>query len=321
MRGFLSCHSRNHRHGSWGPAVPDDVPYHGTSSDDDDDPSDDDDTISDDDDVPSSDISEDNEGNNSIARNNNNQRYGIDVERQMILTEEDILFFGLTYIGFGEERQQVRDSLNVQRFKAHFGPEPITVKDLLLDLKEDFGSGIIYKDVMMAMNWLKLCKKFILHFTLHMLSFFHSLFILFILVSWLDEVEHVLAGRWKYGEDYIRSVVQDNTRKIQSLKPKVILFAGFDDQEIHVVSVDCSSYDTEEFRLEPSTKWYNHKSNSAGLKYEYAVALRRVSKRESSEHYFPNPNNSTQINSILTSAFSVRTCVDAWSSASWGSSR
>jgi hypothetical protein len=87
----------------------------------------------------------------------------------------------------------------------------------------------------------------------------------------------VLAGRWKYGEEHIRGVVHQNTAKIQSLKPKVILFAGFKDKEIHVVSVDCCSFDTQEFRLDPSTKWYNHKSHSSGLKYQFALALRRVS--------------------------------------------
>lgn len=89
---------------------------------------------------------------------NANKRYGIAPHRRMLLTVEDIMFFGLSFAGFGEERQRVRESLNVDRFKAHFGPEPRTVKDILYDLKESLGSSIIYKDVMMAMNWLKLCK-------------------------------------------------------------------------------------------------------------------------------------------------------------------
>ena len=38
----------------------------------------------------------------------------------------------------------------------------------------------------------------------------------------LDDVEHVLAGRWKYGEDYIRHAVKDSTAKIASLKDKVV---------------------------------------------------------------------------------------------------
>ena len=100
-------------------------------------------------------------GSSARGRRNDNRRYGIDSGRIMLLTVEDILFFGLSYVGFGEERQQVRDKLSVDRFKAHFGPEPRTCLDVLLDLKEHFGSDVIYKDVMMAMNWLKLCEFFL----------------------------------------------------------------------------------------------------------------------------------------------------------------
>lgn len=32
---------------------------------------------------------------------------------------------------------------------------------------------------------------------------------------------------------------------------------------------------TQEFRLDPSSKWYNHKSKSAGLTYEMALAIRQ----------------------------------------------
>ena len=91
-----------------------------------------------------------------------NHRYGVSIERKMLLTNEDILFFGLSYVGFGEERQNVRSTLNIDRFKAHFGPEPRTVKDILHDLKEEFGSNIVCRDAMMAMNWLKLCMSPIL---------------------------------------------------------------------------------------------------------------------------------------------------------------
>ena len=56
----------------------------------------------------------------------------------------------------------MRSNLNIDRFKAHFGPEPRTVKDILHDLKEEFGSNIVCRDAMMAMNWLKLCTSPIL---------------------------------------------------------------------------------------------------------------------------------------------------------------
>ena len=173
MRGFLACRSRTCRYGPAGPGS------EGSKSDDargfdsdselsagdvDDDLDSDSELVEDDDDESSS------AGRRNTRRRNDNQRYGIAVDREMLLTNEDILFFGLTYAGFGEERQQVRDTLNIARFKAHFGPEPRTVKDILFDLKETFGSSIIYKDVLMAMNWLKLCKSLLHHMTKMLIS-------------------------------------------------------------------------------------------------------------------------------------------------------
>lgn len=83
-----------------------------------------------------------------------------------------------------------------------------------------------------------------------------------------------MAGRWKFGEDYIRDKTKENTKKIQSLKSKVIVFGEFKDNEIHVISVDGVNYSTQEFRLTPDTKFYNHKKNNCGLKYTFALALR-----------------------------------------------
>ena len=90
-------------------------------------------------------------------------------------------------------------------------------------------------------------------------------------------MEHVLAGRWKYGEDYIRNVVKDNTAKIASLKDDVVQFSGFDEKETHIISVDGLNTSTWEFRQDPSPKYFNHKDNGPGVKYELALALRRVS--------------------------------------------
>lgn len=104
-------------------------------------------------------ISNQNSGDNNRgikSLSEDKKRYGLD--RPMLLTNEDILFFGLTYVGFDDKRQKVRNTLNVDRFKAHFGAEPRTIKDLLNDLKEEFTSDLIYRDVMMTLNWLKICK-------------------------------------------------------------------------------------------------------------------------------------------------------------------
>ena len=92
-----------------------------------------------------------------------------------------------------------------------------------------------------------------------------------------DDDEHTMSGRWKYGEDYIRDKVKENTKKIQSLKDQVIVYGGFDCKEIHPTTTDGVNYGTEEFRKTPSTKYYNHKKNSCGVKYTFMLALRRVS--------------------------------------------
>ncbi len=203
----------------------------------------------------------------------NRKRFNIDVQRQMLLTCEDIQLFGLSYVGFGNERQSVRNQLNMSRFSSHFGVEPQTVKDLLVDLKDEFTGGLIYREVFMTLNWLKLCK------------FRMSSLLVVSLVSYMystDDSEHVLAGRWKYGEAYIRDAPKSTAKKIQSLKCKIIVFGGFDEEEINWISVDGVNYPTQEFRTTPhafDTKFYDHKSNGPGLKYEYALALRRVSIR------------------------------------------
>ena len=79
------------------------------------------------------------------------------INRREILTHLDILFYGLSIVGFGEKRQKVRPALNIGRFKSFFGVESRSVKDLFNELEEEF-PDIIYKEVMMSMNWLKLCK-------------------------------------------------------------------------------------------------------------------------------------------------------------------
>lgn len=56
-------------------------------------------------------------------------------------------------------------------------------------------------------------------------------------------------------------------------------FKGFDNR-VYQYDVDAQNYNTYEFRMDPSSKWYNHKSHSSGVKYKYAVhGSRLVSMR------------------------------------------
>ena len=45
-----------------------------------------------------------------------------------------VMSFGLEMVGFGAKRQNVRDKLNVQRFRSHFGVSPDATVDIITDM-------------------------------------------------------------------------------------------------------------------------------------------------------------------------------------------
>lgn len=172
-------------------------------------------------------------------------RYQVPRLDASIMRTHDILAYGLIYVGFGKERQNVVEKTSVDRFKAHYGPEPRTVKDLMSDLVDAFPS-MTFKELLMGLNWLK-----------------------------LYDIEAVLAGRWGYSEGKCREKCRDAVRHIQSLRDALICFdpSIFPDEAIHIITVDGVNFITEEFRLNPSTEYFDHKSHSCGLKYEFAICL------------------------------------------------
>eukprot|EP00986_Skeletonema_menzelii_P009268 scaffold4173_cov88-Skeletonema_menzelii.AAC.3 len=157
------------------------------------------------------------------------------------MTEDSVLFYGLVYVGFCQKRQDnVKNrQLLIDRFKAHFGPEPVTVTDLLLELVEKFGESISFRHLMMTLHWLK-CYP----------------------------VEHCMSGLWKYGEEFCRKKVREIAENIRSLFDDKIRLdeSMFDPDEVHWLTVDTVTYITQEFRGTPSEKWFDHKSKSSGLK-------------------------------------------------------
>ena len=91
----------------------------------------------------------------------------------------------------------------------------------------------------------------------------------------LYDLERVLSARWGYGDlSFIRDTVKTYTRKIQSMEESIIIFPEFQDTEIYIFGIDTVHMITQEFRTDPSTKWYDFKSHSSGLKYEYAMSIR-----------------------------------------------
>ena len=158
------------------------------------------------------------------------------------ITTSDVLSIGLAFVGFEKEhRERVVHALNEQRFIAHFEVPPDAVLLCFTYLKDKY-PDVDCKEVLMSLNWWK-----------------------------TYDVEHVLSGRWGFGEKQIREKVKDNSFKIASLKSLKTRFGGFHDDERYVFGVDGVHFLTEEFRLDPSSKWYDFKSHSCGLKYKFAM--------------------------------------------------
>ena len=77
----------------------------------------------------------------------------------IILTDVDILQAGLHYAGFDTKRQgKVNLNRNMTRYKQFYGVDPSTAAPLFRDLRNKFPS-FVYKDGLMAMNWLFLNDK------------------------------------------------------------------------------------------------------------------------------------------------------------------
>lgn len=94
----------------------------------------------------------------------------------------------------------------------------------------------------------------------------------------LDDTEHVLAGRWRKDESTIRSHIWKTLRQIQDHREDLIYFdpSEWDESQVHIITVDTVDYTIEEQRSDPVgefERWYDHKSHSAGVKYEMALPL------------------------------------------------
>jgi hypothetical protein len=153
---------------------------------------------------------------------------------------KSVMSFGLDMVGFGAKRQTVRDSLNMQCFRAHFGVGSKAIVAMLKDLS----SKQNVEHIMITLCWLK-----------------------------LYETEHVMSGRWGYGEEFCRDIVKQTATTIQCLKAKKIRFGPFESKKTYIGTVDCVHCETNEFRTEPHSKWYSHKHNGAGVSYEVVVDI------------------------------------------------
>jgi hypothetical protein len=156
-------------------------------------------------------------------------------------------------VNFGKERQVgVNSQENIDRFREHYGIPPAAAAPFLNDFKEKY-PDVRYTECLMTMYWLKVYGT-----------------------------ERQLSGVWTFSDlQYIRDTVKSYTKLMASMEEDVIIFGGFG-EEIHCFGIDGIHFTTTEFRLNPSSEWYNFKNGGAGLKYEFAMAIYRpaiVSRR------------------------------------------
>ena len=154
-------------------------------------------------------------------------------------TTQSVMSYGLQIVGFGMKRQDVAKELQMKRFRSHFGVGPKAIIAILRDAKD-----VNIENLLMTLCWLK-----------------------------LYETEHVMAGRWGHCEEFCRKTVKDVASRIQRLKSKKIKFGPFDEKQQYVGTIDCVHCETFEFRTEPHSKWYSHKSNGAGVTYEVVIDI------------------------------------------------
>ena len=154
----------------------------------------------------------------------------------MVVTPDDIFQAGLMYAGFDQTRQaKNNEKRKIKWFKAFYGIEPTTIAAIFEDIRFDASKRVTAKGLLMALNWL-----------------------------FLYETYPVLSGRWKFSEEYIATSVVEHALLIAKLSRKKIVFELTDNLALGR-TVDCVNFTCQEMRLDPSSKWFDHKSNSCGL--------------------------------------------------------
>jgi hypothetical protein len=160
------------------------------------------------------------------------------------MDSNSLLELGLSLVGFSCDRQKVAEKLNLRRFRSFFGVGPKALAALYSDLQQTPQQpGLV--EFLLSVNWLKLYDS-----------------------------EHVLAGRWKFHEETIRKISKDYATRIQRMKELKIVWGGFEDDDIFLVSVDGTHCRIQEVRTDPDAKWFSHKFNGPALSYEVAIAIR-----------------------------------------------
>lgn len=142
----------------------------------------------------------------------------------------------VSYAGFDQACQSKNNAERKMKwFKAFYGIEPTTISAIFEDIRHDSRKRVTAKGLLMALNWL-----------------------------FLYETYPVLSGRWKFSEETIMKWVVEYGLLIAKLSREKIVFELKDNIALGR-TVDCVNFTCQEMRLDPSSKWFDHKSNSCGL--------------------------------------------------------
>ena len=170
--------------------------------------------------------------------------FGMSNTTSLIVMPDDIFQAGLEYAGFDHTRQaKNNERRKTTWFKAFYGVEPSTVAAVFEDVRS-VSSCVTIKNLLMTMNWL-----------------------------FLYETYPVLSGRWKIAEETIAKQVVAIGLIIAKLSRKKIVFELEHPSKLGR-TVDCVNFTSQEMRLDPSSKWYDHKSNSCGF-VSYMAAVHK----------------------------------------------
>ena len=142
---------------------------------------------------------------------------------------------GLNLVRYTDrEIDRVCERTNLERFSAHYGFPPETVAAVLND-----NPDVNATDLFMTFSWWKLYDS-----------------------------EHAMESRWKKHPETIRDILYSVCGKIAKRKKDKIVFGDFDALQVFLASIDCVHFKCQEFRTDPSGKWYSHKHNGPGVSYE-----------------------------------------------------
>lgn len=153
-----------------------------------------------------------------------------------LITPASLLSEGLSYVGFDPSRQsRASKDLNIKRFVSFFGAPPAALSPLIIDVRDMFTEEPpTCRDLLLTFNWLK-----------------------------GYDVMHVLEGRWGNCEDYMQPRIMRCQVMLQRLRRKKMKLP--DSDTVIAANVDTVSFTVQEFRTDPSAKYYDQKSKSAGV--------------------------------------------------------